>query len=183
MQESENSIVGRCPYFLQDMQTCSLCTDGFYLPSKENLLTHCLSPIYSKCRFYEKSRELKKEKTLSVKDINGSRRQFKRNLIQQKVLIRSCNSDGNLTNDFAEMAITIDYSASGMRILSRKQIPAGAWLIYNFDHHFTIPQLQGFAQICWHRVIENIMECFETGLIFKEMRARPPYLMPIECEI
>jgi len=165
----------RCPHFLKEMKTCSLFSDGFYLPSQKSISTYCLSSIYSKCPTYKQHYPLDT-------DVKNSDKRRRHNRIpgQRRVLVRSCDPAGNVVGNFSELALTVDYSQAGMRIVSNKKIPADTLLLFNFDHDFLIPQLQGFAQLCWQKNLEKLPIGVEAGLVFKDNDSRTTLAHEIE---
>ena len=92
----------------------------------------------------------------SVIEDHDKRRRYKRIPEQRKVLVRSCDPTGHIIEDFSELALTLDYSQGGMRIVSNKKIPVDTLLHFNFDHDFLIPRLQGLAQLCWQKNLEKL---------------------------
>ncbi|MCU0599698.1 MAG: PilZ domain-containing protein [Desulfobacterales bacterium] len=116
----------------------------------------------------------------SVNDSN-SRRRCRRFPMQRKVLIRTCNSSGIVVGEFVELAMTLDCSQGGMRVVSSKMIPDQSLLLFNFDYDFLIPQLQGFAQLCWQKNIEGLPQGIEAGLVFKDADSRKALARRMEC--
>ncbi|MBC2714557.1 MAG: PilZ domain-containing protein [Desulfobacteraceae bacterium] len=175
MKKIKNKAFASCPHFMKEMKTCSLFSDGFYLPPKKNISTYCLTSIYNKCPMYKRHYQID-----SVAEDHDRRRRYKRIPEQRKVLVRSCDPTGNVVGDFSELALTVDYSQGGMRIVSNKKIPADTLLIFNFDHDFLIPRLQGFAQLCWQRNLEKLPHGVEAGLVFKDDDSRKTLAVEIE---
>ncbi len=108
------------------------------------------------------------------------RRRYKRIQGQRKVLIRSCDQSGRLFGDFSELVLTVDYSQGGMRIVSNKKLPGDTLLLFNFDHDFLIPQLQGLAQLCWQKNLEKLPQGVEAGLVFKDIDTQKTLALEIE---
>jgi len=98
----------------------------------------------------------------------GKRRRFKRVNEQRKVLLRTSSPQGIVVGEFAEMALTLDYSQGGMRIAIDKEIPADSLLLFDFDDDFLIPRLQGLAQLRWHRRLDKNTHPIEAGLVFRD---------------
>jgi hypothetical protein len=181
MKKSKSKAVFKsCPHFLKAMKTCSLSNEGFYLPSPKNLSKYCLAPTYKKCSIYKEKYTMEKDKIKSEIEDHNSRRNFRRIPTQRKVLIRTCDPLGFEVGDFAELALTVDYSQNGMRIISSKEIPAEALLLFNFDYDFLIPQLEGFAQLCWQKKFKSLPQGIEAGLIFKDDDSRKALSHKIE---
>lgn len=168
MKNSENGARSSCPYFLQEMQACGLHSDGIYLPSRVHLLTYCLTPMYRECSTYERYCLAEKLHMVESERENSGRRRFMRIPRQRQVLIRSCDNLGVVTGDFAAKAKTLDYSQGGMRIIMEKEIPEGSIVLFDFDDDFLIPNLQGIAQLCWRRKLDDQPEGIEAGLAFKD---------------
>ena len=116
----------------------------------------------------------------SVIEEHDKRRRYKRIPEQQKVLVRSCDPMGNVVEDFSELALTLDYSQGGMRIVSNKKIPVDTLLHFNFDHDFLIPRLQGLAQLCWQKNLEKLPQGIEAGLAFKDNDSRKALALAID---
>lgn len=157
------------------MKTCSLFADGFYLPPHKTISTYCQSSIYGKCPMYKRHYQID-----SGAEDHDKRRRYKRITGQRKVLIRSCDTAGNIIGDFSELVSTVDYSQGGMRIVSNRKIPAETLFLFNFDHDFLIPQLQGLAQLCWQNNLENLPQGVEAGLVFKDIDSRKNLALEIE---
>ena len=177
MEKIKSKAFTSCPYFLKEMKTCRLFSNGFYLPSQKNISTYCLTAIYDKCQTYKRHSH------------NGSRaenldkrRRYKRIPDQRKVFVRSCDQAGNIIGDFSELALTIDYSQGGMRIVSNKKIPGDKLQLFKFDHDFVIPRLQGLAQLCWQKNLEKLPQGIEAGLVFKDADSRKALSLKIEHE-
>jgi hypothetical protein len=175
MEKTENNAFASCPHFLKEMKTCSLFSDGFYLPPQKTISTYCLSSIYGKCPMYKRHYQ-----TDSWEKDQDQRRRYKRTTEQRKVLIRSCDQAGNLLGDFSEMLLTVDFSQAGMRIVSNRKIPADTLLLFNFDDDFLIPRLSGFAQLCWQKKLEKMPQGVEAGLVFKDENSRKTLSLEIE---
>ena len=177
MKKIESKTFTSCPHFLKEMKTCSLFSDGFYLPPKKNISTYCLTAIYNKCPMYKRHYQI----DLGTENID-KRRRYKRIPDQRKVLVRSCDQEGNVIGNFSELALTIDYSQGGMRIVSNKKIPTDTLLLFNFEHDFLIPRLQGFAQLCWQKNFEKLPQSIEAGLEFKDDDSRKALALELEHE-
>jgi hypothetical protein len=164
----------QCPHFLKIMKTCSLSHDGFYLPPPQHISKFCLTSAYKSCSICKESNIVEKNKIMEKEKgayYNG-RRRARRIPMQRKVLIRTCDKSGIVVGDFVELAMTVDYSKDGMRIVSSKQIPDKSLLLFNFDYDFLIPQLQGFAQVCWQKGLGGLPYGIEAGLEFKDDESR-----------
>jgi hypothetical protein len=55
-----------------------------------------------------------------------------------------------------------------MRIQLNSEIPADSLLRFDFGNDFVVPQLQGIAQVRWHRRLADSPRGMEAGLIFKD---------------
>lgn len=86
----------------------------------------------------------------------------------RRVLIRTCNTMGVVTGEFAENATTLDYSQNGMRIVMDSEIPEGSFVLFDFGEDFLIPGLQGVAELRWHRKHPDTPRHFEAGLTFRD---------------
>jgi len=175
MEKPETKIFASCPHFLKAMKTCSLFSDGFYLPPRKTISTYCLSSIYDKCPMYK--RHYQSEHATEAPE---RRRRYKRIPGRQKVLIRSCDLSGNPVGDFSKQVLTVDYSQGGMRVVSDQKIPADSLLLFNFDYDFLIPRLQGLAQLCWQRNLSKLPQGVEAGLVFKDLESRKTLALEIE---
>jgi hypothetical protein len=181
MKLKKKTTFKNCPHFLKIMKTCSLSKDGFYLPPPKNLSKYCLTPMYKTCPIFKENYSMECEKIKSKTEDYDSRRRFRRIPIQRKVLIRTCDTSGIVVGDFVELAMTVDYSQDGMRIVSSKEIPDKTLLLFNFDYDFLIPQLQGFAQVCWQKNLEGLPQGIEAGLVFKDDDSRNAIERRMEC--
>jgi len=183
MNNKENKVLTGCPYFQAEMKTCRLFNKGFFLPLKKDVSTYCLTSIYQKCPHYKRHSHAENDAIAPGEEEYGSRRRYKRIPVQRKSLIRSCDAEGNIIGDFSELALTVDYSQGGMRIVSSKKVPSGTLLIFNFDHDFLIPKFQGLAQLCWQRKAEKPHNTIEAGLLFKEDETREALSLAIETRV
>lgn len=95
-------------------------------------------------------------------------RRFFRIPKKHKVLVQTCDLDGAANGNFAEQALTIDYSQGGVRILMKNEFPLDSLLLIDFGYDFVVPQLQGIAKTCWRRKLENRPQTLEAGLAFKD---------------
>jgi hypothetical protein len=182
MKKAKRNIpLKNCPHFFKIMKTCNLSSNGFYLPSLKNLSKYCLTPKYRICPIYKENHIMENEKIKSTTADFDSRRRFRRIPMQRKVLIRTCDSSGVVVGEFVELAMTVDYSQGGMRVVSSKEIPDHSLLLFNFDYDFLIPQLQGFAQLCWQKNIEGLPHGIEAGLVFKDDDSRKALERRMEC--
>jgi len=180
MNEKQSKASTGCPYFLAEMKTCRLYSNGFYLPPKKIVKTYCVTSQYKKCDQYQRHHPNEKDDFAPRADEYGDRRRYKRIPEHRKALVRSCDSEGNIVGDFRAMALTVDYSQGGMRIVSNKKIPPDTLLVFNFDHDFLIPQLHKIAQLCWQKSFENPPHSIEAGLLFKDNSSRETLSIAIE---
>jgi hypothetical protein len=97
-----------------------------------------------------------------------SRRRFVRFPKKHKILIQTCDSIGTIIGHFTQQAVTLDYSQGGMRILIDREIPSDSLLRFDFGNDFVVPQLQGIAEICWHKQVKDTPQSIEVGLAFKD---------------
>ena len=182
MENSVNEQENSCPYFSKEMKACGLSEDGIYLPPKVHVLTYCLSSVYEKCSIYRRICPLKNDQTAKSANDRGQRRSFNRINEQKKVLIRTSSPQGIVVGDFAEMALTIDYSQGGMRVAINKEIPTDSLLLFDFDDDFLIPRFRGFAQLRWHRKVGEGHE-IEAGLVFRDKYSQRAMALALENEI
>lgn len=180
MKNPEFEDVESCPHFLKEMKTCSLFKDGFYLPAKRNITTHCLTATYEKCPIYKRHYHIVRDIFRPGEQRHGSRRRDRRIPDQRKVILRSCDPQGNFSGDFFESVLTVDYSQGGMRIISNKKIPTNTLLAFNFDQDFLIPQLAGIADLCWQKNFEKLPQGVEAGLSFKGNHIEKAIALEIE---
>ena len=180
MKKPESKIVESCPHFLKGMKTCSLFSDGFYLPAERNITTYCLTAIYAKCPIYKRHYHMAKDIFKPGEQRHGSRRRYRRIPDQRKVILRSCDPQGNFSEDFFESVLTVDYGQGGMHIISNKKIPTDTLLTFNFDQDFLIPQLAGIAELCWQKNLEKSPQGVEAGLAFKDNHIEKALALEIE---
>jgi hypothetical protein len=183
MNNKENKVLTGCPYFQAEMKTCRLFNNGFFLPSKKDVSTYCLTSIYQKCPHYKRHSHVVNDAIATGEEEYGNRRRYKRIPVQRKSLVRSCDAEGNIIGDFSELALTVDCSQGGMRIVSSKKIPSDTLLIFNFDHDFLIPKFKGLAQLCWQRKSENFQDTIEAGLLFKETETQEALSLAIDTRV
>jgi len=160
------------------MKTCSLFSDGFYIPTERNISTYCLTAFYEKCPVYNRHYNIVKD--IISSGTSSSRRRHKRIPDQRTVMICSCDQQGNATADFSEKALTVDYSQGGMHIIASKKIPAQNLLMFRFDQDFLIPRFEGFAELCWQKNLEKSPTGVEAGLAFKDNDSRKALALEIE---
>jgi len=179
VEEQENT----CPYFSKELKACGLSEDGIYLPPKVHVLTYCLSSMFEKCSIYRRICPLENEQQAKKTNDHGQRRNFNRINEQKKVLIRTSSPQGILVGDFAEMALTLDYSQGGMRVAINKEIPMDSLLLFDFDDDFLIPRLRGFAQLRWYRRVEEGPHEIEAGLAFRDKYSQRAMALALEDTI
>lgn len=150
------------------MQACTVRSDGLYIPPRVHLLTYCLTQSYKHCPTYARYCMAEERNMDFVADNHVGRRKFLRIPKTHKVLVQTCDSIGTVIGDFAEQALTLDYSQGGMRILIDREIPTDSLLRFDFGNDFIAPQLQGIAKICWHKKRDNKPQGIEMGLAFKD---------------
>ena len=169
-----------CPYFSKEMKACGLSKDGIYLPPKVHVLTYCLSSMYETCSIYRRVCPLDTEQRHAANQDQGQRRCFNRIREHKKVLIRTSSPQGVVVGDFAEMAMTLDYSQGGMRVALDRELPGDSLFLFDFDDDFLIPRLQGFAQLRWYRKIEEGGHEVEAGLVFRDKYSQRAIALALE---
>lgn len=169
-----NRIPSGCPHFLEEMQACDLPADGIYLPLRTQVVDYCRTRHYKKCPTYRQhclTNNL--EVTYSEEEEHpDSRRRHSRIPEKKNVLLRTCNTLGVAQGDFAERAVTVDFSQEGMRVIINKEPSPGSFFLFDFGNDFLVPHLQGVAHLCWHRKIEDAPYAIEAGLEFKDNFSR-----------
>lgn len=172
MNTTEGVKCASCPYYLEDMQACGLHPYGIYLPHREHLLTYCLSFEFKNCLTYNRFHLIKRQKRQQTEKEQINRRRFRRIAEQRKVLIRTCDELGVMSGDFAERALTVDYSQGGMRIVINQAIPVESLLLFDFDIDFFVPRLQGIAELRWFKKLADSHQGVEAGLLFKDSHSQ-----------
>ena len=180
MDQSNEEACASCPYFLEDMQACRLHPYGIYLPHREHLLKYCLSSEYTNCLTYNRFYLLKGQKSDIQLHDEADRRHSRRIAEQRKVLIRTCDKLGIVIGDFAERALTVDYSQKGMRIVINREIPDDSLLLFDFDFDFLVPRLQGIAEPRWHKNLKSSQEGVEVGLQFTDSQSQTALAQELE---
>lgn len=171
MNSSKSGNKNGCPYFLSDIQACALPPDGIYIPWRIHVLHYCMSDEYKQCQTYkeyciEKQPDCNPEQTIKDNDV-GRRRHLRINE-KRKVLLQSSDRYGITRGDFAETAMTKDFSQGGMRVILNSELPTDGSLLFIFGEDFLVPGLQGLAQLCWHRQFDENPQMVEAGLVFMD---------------
>lgn len=174
MEKTDDGVCVGCPHFLGDIEACGLRSEGIYLPLRAHIVDYCQSPRYRKCTVYTMHYQANglEMTALEENEDEGSRRRHHRINEQRNVLLRTCDSLGAAMGDFVERSVTVDYSQAGMRVIIKKELPAGTSLLFDFGNDFLIPHLQGIAQLRWQRKRENAHHGIEAGLSFKDNFSR-----------
>lgn len=174
MNSKDNTIPCGCPHFLVEMHACDLPADGIYLPLRTQVVDYCRTRHYKKCPIYiQHCLNNNLEMTHSEEEgYPDSRRRYSRIPEKKNVLLRRCNTLGMTQGDFAERAVTVDFSQEGMRVVINREPPPGSFFLFDFGNDFLIPNLQGVAHLCWHRKLEDAPHVTEAGLVFKDNFSR-----------
>ena len=174
MNSKDNTIPDGCPHFLVEMQACDLPADGIYLPLRAQVVHYCRTRHYKKCPTYmQHCLNNNLEMTHSEEEENpDSRRRYPRIPEKKNVLLRTCDKLGMAHGDFAERAITVDFSQEGMRVVINRETPPGTSFLFDFGNDFLVPHLQGVAQLCWHRKLEDAPHAIEAGFVFTDNFSR-----------
>jgi hypothetical protein len=168
-----------CPHFSKKMQSCELSSDGIFLPLKVHVAVFCLTHMYKKCPTFHKyflSSELEGPDMPAYlpnesEEISG-RRRYLRIPAKRSILLSTCDMLGITAGNFVEKAVTVDFSQEGMRLIIGTKIPYDSPFRFHFGSDFIVPRLQGVAQLCWHRPIEDSLKGMEAGMIFKDSFTR-----------
>lgn len=166
-----NRLSDTCPHFSKEMQSCGLRCEGIYLPLRVHVMSFCLTTMYNQCTTFKEyciATNLIVQKGGNASNEDTGRRRHHRKPEKRTVLLRTCDLQGAATGDFIERAITVDYSQGGMRLTINREIPSDTPLLFDFDNDFIVPQLQGVAQLCWHRRSDKNPSMIEAGLVFKD---------------
>lgn len=168
-ETAESEACTHCPHLVKEMQACIIRPDGIYIPPQVDFQTYCLTDSYKHCPTYGRYCLMEKHPINAPATKNHmGRRHFERIPEKHKVLIQTCDSIGTVTGNFSEQAMTLDYSPGGMHIIIDREIPTDSLLRFDFGFDFVAPQLQGIAQICWRRKLEDRQQGLEAGLAFKD---------------
>ena len=178
MKKPEPKTFKNCPHFLKAMKTCGLFSEGFYIPTERNISTYCMTAFYEKCPVYKRHYNILND--IISSGASSSRRQHKRIPDQRKVMICSCDQNGNVTSDFSEKALMVDYSQGGMHIIAGKKLPAEKLLMFRFEEDFLIPGFEGLAELRWQKKLEKSPKGIEAGLLFKDNDSRKALALEIE---
>jgi len=174
MHSMDNRKPSGCPHFLVEMQACDLPADGIYLPLRTQVIDYCRTGFYKKCPTYiQHCLTNNLEVAYSDQDqYPDSRRRHSRIPEKKNVLLRSCDTLGLEQGDFAERAVTIDFSQEGMRVIINRELPSDSFFLFDFGNDFLVPHLQGIAHLCWHRKLEETPHAIEAGFVFKDNFSR-----------
>lgn len=111
----------------------------------------------------------KNESTEALSKSNSvDHRRFFRISKRCKVRLQACDGNGTVNGNFTEQAFTLDYSPGGVRILLKREFPSDSLFLLDFGNDFVVPQLQGIAQPCWSKKLENRSADIEAGLAFQD---------------
>ena len=161
-----------CPYFDNRMQSCSLSSEGIYLPSRTDVLAFCMSPEYTKCSVYRHNRASQPElgEKPHIEESIGStgKRRCPRLLERRSILLRAQAQQG----DYVEIATTLDYSPEGLRVLTSREITMDTPFHFFFGNSFLVPGLQGVACPRWQRPSPENPGFIEVGLFIRDEYSR-----------
>lgn len=174
MQDSEFDNCQECPYFIKRMQSCSLFSEGYYMPLLSNVLAFCLSKSYTNCPVFNNFCASKSLPASSAEQQGPGmhcRRRYQRIPELRQVRLFSCDQQGKLQGEFQETVWTRDLCPGGMRVVADSSIPADIWLRFQFEQDFFVPGLQGVACLCWRRPRAEQPGGVEAGLAFQDQQS------------
>ncbi|OGQ95793.1 MAG: hypothetical protein A2521_01130 [Deltaproteobacteria bacterium RIFOXYD12_FULL_57_12] len=131
-------------------RACQLATGGIYLPLPRHRELYCDSADFANCPHYKADSRSETQKTeTAAPAADSGRRRFTRTHRQALLFLAGCDEDGQMVTILENGARLVDLSRGGMRIESRRALPADSLVAFTFGADFAKPGLSGLGRVCW----------------------------------
>ena len=160
MSQKTNTEV--CPGWSVKNRSCLLSRNGLFLPMTEHVALYCEGGNYRSCTTYVSHMVEEQQQQEGLMN----RRRHERIPCRYSFHLAEYMEDESLRL-VDDSALTIDYSAGGMRFESSHPLNEGAIVHFTLNDDLLLEPLHGLGQVKWCRSMEN-RPLYQAGVAFAD---------------
>lgn len=137
-----------CPFWSADSKKCCVCKDGLFIPLDEHISAYCTSRDHHHCLQYSLHASNKQAKDDS-RNYPKNRRQSMRVQLSYQIKILKMIQSGEIIQQLAEKAETLDMSKIGMRLQTNIPLINDTVIQFAFNNNFPATLRTGIGIVEW----------------------------------
>ncbi|TKB09393.1 hypothetical protein [Desulforhopalus sp. IMCC35007] len=181
MGSQQNTSRTICPFWSTNSKKCRVCRDGLFIPLDDHIEAFCMSEDYHHCLQYSLHAPNEQQANHLANKNTGNRRQSNRIKLSNKIQLLKLIKSGEVIQNLAASAETLDFSHIGMRLLTTVPLIDDSVIQFSFSASFPAAIKTGAGVVHWcNKQIDGpgyqVGISFQSGWILEAMgRFLQPY--------
>jgi hypothetical protein len=185
MGSQQNTSRTICPFWAMNSKKCRVCRDGLFIPLDDHIEAFCVSEDYHHCLQYSLHAPNDRQADHLLNKHTGNRRQSNRIKLSNKIQLLKLIKSGEVIQDLAECAESLDFSHIGMRLLTTVPLIDDSVIQFSFSESFPAAMKTGAGLVQWcNKQIDG--PGYQVGISFQSswiLEAMGRFLKPYSANI